>query len=226
MSANLPLDKKWFDVYLNRTAYVSGKVTMDDWNQMREILGEPPISTGGQSAEGMAPAYDRAAGDDAVSAQSRLQGRRTPGAARSEIRRHHPHRGTARLHRRKLGRCPKRRQLGQTRRQTHQHESRHPGSRQPVESRRHQERRLRLLENRRSRRAPTAPALPMRVYVRPAPAPSAVLRRPRDTPPAPSKKRTSSRESPARAGRWSSNPSKNPMINPPRFSIAERVPRL
>ncbi len=59
MSANLPLDKKWFDVYLNRTAYVSGKVTMDDWNQMREILGEPPISTGGTPAEGMAPAYDR-----------------------------------------------------------------------------------------------------------------------------------------------------------------------
>ena len=59
VSPNLALDKKWFDVYLNRTAYVPGKVQMDDWNQLREILGEPPIATGGASAEGMAPAYDR-----------------------------------------------------------------------------------------------------------------------------------------------------------------------
>ncbi len=55
----LPIDQKWFDVYLNRTAYVEGKVTMDDWNQVRDILGQPMIATGGKSAEGMAPAYDR-----------------------------------------------------------------------------------------------------------------------------------------------------------------------
>jgi hypothetical protein len=55
----LPLDQKWFDVYLNRTAYVPGKVDMDDWNQLREILDQPMIATGGKSAAGMAPAYDR-----------------------------------------------------------------------------------------------------------------------------------------------------------------------
>jgi hypothetical protein len=55
----LPLEQKWFDVYLNRTAYVPGKVQMDDWNQLREILDQPLIATGGQSAAGMAPAYDR-----------------------------------------------------------------------------------------------------------------------------------------------------------------------
>jgi hypothetical protein len=60
LSPNLPLDKKWFDVYLNRTAYVPGKVEMDDWNQLRDVLGEPPIATGGKSSEGRAPAYDRA----------------------------------------------------------------------------------------------------------------------------------------------------------------------
>jgi hypothetical protein len=60
MTPNLPLDKKWFDVYLNRTAYVPGKVQMDDWNNLREVLGEPPIATGGKSSEGRAPAYDRA----------------------------------------------------------------------------------------------------------------------------------------------------------------------
>jgi hypothetical protein len=55
----LPLDQKWFDVYLNRTAYVEGKVSMDDWNQVRDILGQPMIATGGKSATGMSPAYDR-----------------------------------------------------------------------------------------------------------------------------------------------------------------------
>lgn len=58
MSANLPLDQKWFDVYLHRTAMVPGKVTMDDWNQLREVLGQPVIATGGQAGTGMAPMYD------------------------------------------------------------------------------------------------------------------------------------------------------------------------
>lgn len=54
----IPLETRWFDVYLNRTAYVPGKVKMDDWNQVREILGEPMIATGGQAGVGRAPAYD------------------------------------------------------------------------------------------------------------------------------------------------------------------------
>jgi hypothetical protein len=58
MSAALPIDKKWFDVYLGRTAMVPGKVTMDDWNQLRELLGQPVLATGGKAGTGFAPAYD------------------------------------------------------------------------------------------------------------------------------------------------------------------------
>jgi hypothetical protein len=58
MTAGIPLDQAWFDVYLNRTAYVPGKVTMDDWNKLREVLGQPVIATGGQGPEGMMPLYD------------------------------------------------------------------------------------------------------------------------------------------------------------------------
>jgi hypothetical protein len=58
MSAALPIDKKWFDVYLGRTAMVPGKVSMDDWNQLREVLGQPVIATGGKAGTGFAPAYD------------------------------------------------------------------------------------------------------------------------------------------------------------------------
>ncbi len=54
----IPLDAKWFDIYCNRTAYVSGKVQMDDWNQLRELLGEPLLATGGSAGMGRAPAYD------------------------------------------------------------------------------------------------------------------------------------------------------------------------
>lgn len=56
---NLPIDQPWFDKYLGRTAYVKGKVTMDEWNQVRELLGQPLVSTGAKLPEGMAPAYDR-----------------------------------------------------------------------------------------------------------------------------------------------------------------------
>ncbi|MEQ8767295.1 MAG: right-handed parallel beta-helix repeat-containing protein, partial [Planctomycetota bacterium] len=56
---NLPLDQAWFDRYLGRTAYVKGKVEMDEWNQVRELLGQPLIATGAKLPEGMAPAYDR-----------------------------------------------------------------------------------------------------------------------------------------------------------------------
>jgi hypothetical protein len=54
----LPVDEKWFDTYLNRTAYVPGKVSMDDWNELRKLMGHPVVATGGKAAEGMAPAYD------------------------------------------------------------------------------------------------------------------------------------------------------------------------
>ncbi len=58
MVPGIPIDAKWFDVYLNRTAYVPGKVTMDGWNQVRDILGQPMLATGGSAGEGRAPAYD------------------------------------------------------------------------------------------------------------------------------------------------------------------------
>jgi hypothetical protein len=57
ISAGLPVDQKWFDVYLSRTAYVPGKVTMDDWNQLREMLGQPVLATGGQGPSGFMPLY-------------------------------------------------------------------------------------------------------------------------------------------------------------------------
>jgi len=52
------LDPSWMNVYMNRTAYVPGKVAMDDWNQMRSLLGQPLMASGGKAADGFAPAYD------------------------------------------------------------------------------------------------------------------------------------------------------------------------
>ncbi|MFN0138250.1 MAG: right-handed parallel beta-helix repeat-containing protein [Phycisphaerae bacterium] len=54
----IPLDQEWFDLYCKRTAYAPGKVQMDDWNKLREILGEPMLATGGQAGSCRAPAYD------------------------------------------------------------------------------------------------------------------------------------------------------------------------
>ncbi len=56
-NSGVPLDQAWFDVYLNRTAMVPGKVTMDEWNQVRELLGQSVIASGGKAGTGMAPAY-------------------------------------------------------------------------------------------------------------------------------------------------------------------------
>jgi hypothetical protein len=56
--SGVPLDQQWFDVYLNRVAPVPGKVKMDDWNQLRDLLGQPMIATGGKAGDGFAPAYD------------------------------------------------------------------------------------------------------------------------------------------------------------------------
>jgi hypothetical protein len=57
VSAGLPVDQGFLDAYLGRTAYVPGKVTMDDWNQLRELLGQPVLATGGKGPEGFAPNY-------------------------------------------------------------------------------------------------------------------------------------------------------------------------
>ncbi len=57
VSAGLPVDQTWFDAYLSRTAYVPGKVSMDDWNQLRELLGQPVLATGGKGPEGFMPRY-------------------------------------------------------------------------------------------------------------------------------------------------------------------------
>ena len=54
----IPLDTKWFDLYCSRTAYVPGKVQMDDWNKLREVLGEPMLATGGSAGSCRSPAYD------------------------------------------------------------------------------------------------------------------------------------------------------------------------
>ena len=58
MTPGLPLDQKWFDVYLSRTALTPGKVQMDDWNKYRELIGQPVIATGGTPGSGVSPAYD------------------------------------------------------------------------------------------------------------------------------------------------------------------------
>ncbi len=58
LSSGCPVDRKFFDVYLGRTAMVPGKVTMDEWNQFREMLGQPVIATGGKGPTGYMPLYD------------------------------------------------------------------------------------------------------------------------------------------------------------------------
>ena len=58
ISAGLPIEKNFLDIYLNRTAYVPGKVQMDDWNQFREMIGQPMIATGGKAGTGFMPLYD------------------------------------------------------------------------------------------------------------------------------------------------------------------------
>jgi len=57
MSSGVVVDQKWFDVYLSRTAMTPGKVKMDDWNQLREMLGQPVMATGGVAGRGLSPAY-------------------------------------------------------------------------------------------------------------------------------------------------------------------------
>ncbi|MCB9878779.1 MAG: right-handed parallel beta-helix repeat-containing protein [Planctomycetes bacterium] len=57
---DIPIDPQWFDVYLNRTAYVPGKVVMDEWNELRSLLGQPVLASGGRATQGFAPAFDGA----------------------------------------------------------------------------------------------------------------------------------------------------------------------
>lgn len=58
LNPGIGLEPKWFDVYLNRTAYVPGKVQMDEWNQLRELMGQSVLASGGSAGVGRAPAYD------------------------------------------------------------------------------------------------------------------------------------------------------------------------
>lgn len=57
-SVDLRFDPKWFEVYTNRTAMVPGKVAMDDWNQLRNLMGLNLVATGGKPGSGFAPMYD------------------------------------------------------------------------------------------------------------------------------------------------------------------------
>ena len=58
LDPGLALDRAWLDLYSQRTAYIPGKVTMDDMNKLRQIAGLPLIARGGTPALGVAPAYD------------------------------------------------------------------------------------------------------------------------------------------------------------------------
>ncbi len=51
-------DPAWLDQYTKRTAYIPGKVTMDDMNNLRKLMGLPVIAKGGTPALGVAPVYD------------------------------------------------------------------------------------------------------------------------------------------------------------------------
>lgn len=57
LDPKLPFDKKWMEVYFGRTMSIPGKVTMDDWNKTRELLGLPVVAEGGKAAESYCRAY-------------------------------------------------------------------------------------------------------------------------------------------------------------------------
>jgi hypothetical protein len=57
LDPQIAIDKDWLDLYSRRTAYQPGKLTMDDWNKTRQLLGLPLIAQGGTPALGVAPAY-------------------------------------------------------------------------------------------------------------------------------------------------------------------------
>src|SRR5205823_3795052 len=59
----LPVDKEWIDQVSKRTAALPGKLTMDDFNKARQLLGLPMIAKGGKPPSGVAPAMDL---DDAL----------------------------------------------------------------------------------------------------------------------------------------------------------------
>ncbi|RPH36062.1 MAG: right-handed parallel beta-helix repeat-containing protein, partial [Planctomycetota bacterium] len=58
LNPEMAYDPAWLDLYSKRTAYVPGKVTMDDMNKLRQLAGLPVIAKGGTPALGVAPAYD------------------------------------------------------------------------------------------------------------------------------------------------------------------------
>ncbi len=57
VNPELPLDPAWMDGTAKRSAGTGGKVTMDDWNKYRQLMGLPMIATGGTPPSGVAPAY-------------------------------------------------------------------------------------------------------------------------------------------------------------------------
>ncbi len=57
-SPGLDFDPKWMDRFSKRTASQPGKLVMDDFNKMRQLMGLPMIAKGGEPASGVAPAYD------------------------------------------------------------------------------------------------------------------------------------------------------------------------
>lgn len=52
------LDPKWMVKFINRTSEERGKVSMDDWNQFRQLVGAPLVAEGGKGPTGFAMAYD------------------------------------------------------------------------------------------------------------------------------------------------------------------------
>ncbi len=52
------LDPKWTEKFINRTSEERGKVSMDDWNQFRQLVGAPLVAEGGKGPTGFAMAYN------------------------------------------------------------------------------------------------------------------------------------------------------------------------
>src|SRR5262249_7113716 len=51
-------DEVWMRKFINRSAAERGKVTMDDWNKWRQLLGLPLEGSGGKGPSGFCMWYD------------------------------------------------------------------------------------------------------------------------------------------------------------------------
>ncbi|MBS1152227.1 MAG: hypothetical protein H6Q89_3925, partial [Myxococcaceae bacterium] len=58
LDPQLPVDKAWLDLYSQRTSGSPGKLKMDDFNEMRRLMGLPMLATGGTRATNLAPPWD------------------------------------------------------------------------------------------------------------------------------------------------------------------------